>query len=50
MSIIDLFMAYGPLMIQIGLIGVFAFQCWQRNPVRIFVCGAAMVVTFILGW
>ena len=50
MSFIDIFMTYGPLMIQLGLIGVFAYQCWQRNPLGILVCGGAMVVTFILGW
>ena len=50
MNVIDLFMTYGPLMIQIGLIAAFAFQCWQRNALPATVCGIAMVVTFILGW
>ena len=50
MNIVDLVMTYGPLMIQIGLIAAFAFQCWQRNALPATVCGIAMVVTFILGW
>ena len=50
MNLIDLFVAYGPQMIQIALIGVFAFQCWQRNPLHMAISGGAMVATFVLGW